>query len=82
MTDIARIWPLFVGVAICALAALVLVQGLRRLRDQEQQPAATGTVQRTAPPQSKTAVLGRFIALDALGMLFMLWGVLRWVEIV
>ena len=44
MADFARIWPLFVGVALCGLAALVLVMGLRRVRDAEQRTG--GTVQR------------------------------------
>ena len=78
MADFARIWPLFVGVALCGLAALVLVMGLRRVRDAEQRTG--GTVQRAG--MTRASVIGRFLALDGLGVLFMLWGVLRWVEIV
>jgi hypothetical protein len=78
MADIARIWPLFVGVVICGLAALVLVQGLRRLRDEV---GPTGDMVQRATV-TRASVIGRFLALDAVGMLFMLWGVLRWVEIV
>jgi hypothetical protein len=78
MADFALIWPLFVGVVLCGLAALVLVLGLRRLRDQGQ--GTGGMVQRATT--TRASVIGRFLALDALGMLFMLWGVLRWVEIV
>jgi hypothetical protein len=78
MVDFVLIWPLFVGVVLCGLAALVLVLGLRQLRDQQQQ--AAGTVQRATV--TRASVIGRFLVLDALGVLFMLWGVLRWVEIV
>jgi hypothetical protein len=76
--DLAVVWPLIAGVVICGIAAAMLIVGLQRLRADGTQSAATGDpVRRSTTAPSRGAIIARFVALDAIGMALLLWGVLR-----
>ena len=77
-TDLAVVWPLIAGVVICGIAAVILIVELQRLRSAgSESPATADPIRRGTTTPSRTAIIARFVVLDAIGVALLLWGVLR-----